>query len=76
MLDDWEEYVCPQLISYSLLFKWFRMAVLPANTLLYAELINTEDWKRCTECGSFFASTSNTARSAENALPADRQPSA
>lgn len=62
MLDDGEECVCPQLISYSLLCKWFRMAVLPADTLLYAELMNTEDRKRCTECGAFFASSSNNVK--------------
>ena len=62
MLDDGEECVCPQLISYSLLCNWFRMAVLPADTLLYAELMNTEDRKRCTECGSFFASSSNNVK--------------
>ena len=62
LLDDGEECVCPQLISYSLLCKWFRMAVLPADTLLYAELMNTEDRKRCTECGAFFASSSNNVK--------------
>ena len=28
LLDDGDECVCPQLISYSLLCKWFRVAVL------------------------------------------------
>ena len=50
LLDDGEECVCPQLISYSLLCKWFQTAVLPLDKLLYAELFNTEDKKRCTEC--------------------------
>ena len=62
LLDDGEECVCPQLISYSLLCKWFRVAVLPADKLLYAELMNTEDKKRCIECGSFFASSSNSVK--------------
>lgn len=35
LLDDGDECVCPQLISYSLLCKWFRAAVLPADRLLY-----------------------------------------
>ena len=43
LLDDGEECVCPQLISYSLLCKWFRIAVLPGDNLLYAELYKTED---------------------------------
>ena len=29
LLDDGDTCVCPQLISYSLLCKWFRIAVLP-----------------------------------------------
>ena len=48
LLDDGDECVCPQLISYSLLCKWFRIAVLPLDKLLYAELFKTEDKKRCT----------------------------
>ena len=49
-------------ISYSLLCKWFRAAVLPADRLLYAELYQTGDKKKCTECGAFFASTSNSVK--------------
>lgn len=62
LLDDGETCVCPQLISYSLLCKWFRIAVLPADKELYAELYQTEDRRRCTECGAFFASSSNNAK--------------
>ena len=57
-----DECVCPQLISYSLLCKWFRVAVLPADKLLYAELYQTGDRKKCTECGAFFASSSNSVK--------------
>ena len=32
------------------------------NKLLYAELFKTEDKKRCTECGAFFASKSNSVK--------------
>ena len=62
LLDDGEECVCPQTISFSLLCKWFRTAVLPADKLLYAELYQTEDRRRCTECGASFASTSNNVK--------------
>ena len=62
LLDDGEECVCPQLISYSLLCKWFQIAVLPLDKLLYAELFKTEDKKRCTECGTFFVSKSNSVK--------------
>ena len=57
-----DECVCPQLISYSLLCKWFRIAVLPLDKLLYAELFKTEDKKRCTVCGTFFVSKSNSVK--------------
>ena len=62
LLDDGDICVCPQLISYSLLCKWFRIAVLPLDKLLYAELYQTEDRKKCTVCGTFFASTSNSVK--------------
>ena len=38
LLDDGEPCVCPQMISYSLLCKWFYNAVLPADKLLYADV--------------------------------------
>ena len=47
LLDDGESCVCPQLISYSLLCKWFRAAVLPLDKLLFAELYQSEDKRRC-----------------------------
>ena len=62
LLDDGEECVCPQLISYSLLCKWFRTAVLPLDKELYAELLKAEDMRRCTVCGAAFASSSNHAK--------------
>lgn len=62
LLDDGEECVCPQLISYSLLCKWFRAAVLPADKELYAELYTPEDKRRCVVCGASFASSSNSVK--------------
>ena len=62
LLDDGEECICPQRISYSLLCKWFRTAVLPADQKLYAELYKTEDLRRCTVCGASFASSSNSVK--------------
>ena len=62
LLDDGDECVCPQLISYSLLCKWFRIAVLPADKLLSAELLQAEDKRRCSVCGAAFASTSNSVK--------------
>lgn len=34
LLDDGEECVCPQLISYSLLCKWFQTAVYHRHNLI------------------------------------------
>lgn len=62
MLDDGDERVCPQLISCSLICKWFKIAVLPLDKLLYAELFHIEDKKHCTVCGAAFASKSNSVK--------------
>lgn len=62
LLDDGESCVCPQLISYTLLCKWFRAAVLPLDKLLFAELYQSEDRRRCSVCGAAFASTSNNVK--------------
>ena len=43
LLDDGEECVCVQSISYSLLCRWFRAAVLPLDGALYAEIIQSRD---------------------------------
>ena len=62
LLDDGETCVCPQTISYSLLCKWFRAAVLPDDRELQAELYQREDLRRCTVCGASFASSSNSVK--------------
>lgn len=38
LLDDGEECICPQSITYSLICKWFRAAVLPLDAGLCAAL--------------------------------------
>ena len=38
LLDDGEECACPQAISYSLICRWFRAAVLPLDESLCAAL--------------------------------------
>lgn len=78
LLDDGESCVCPQLISYSLLCKWFRAAVLPLDKLLFAELYQSEDKRRCSVCGAPLLphqTMSNTAPIAESTLPAGKPPS-
>ena len=62
LLDNGDECVCPQLISYSLLCKGFRAAVLPLDKELYADLYAPEDRRRCAVCGTSFASSSNSVK--------------
>ena len=63
LLDDGEECVCVQSISYSLLCRWFQAAVLPLDAALYAEIIKDRDEvKRCCECGVTFQPKSNRAK--------------
>mgnify|MGYP002702649261 CR=1 FL=1 len=54
LLDDGEECVCPQSISYSVCCKWFRWAVLPQDKALEAEIFRSASVKRCAECGAAF----------------------
>ncbi|QNM10487.1 cysteine-rich VLP protein [Wansuia hejianensis] len=61
-LDDGEECVCVQSISYSLLCRWFRAAVLPLDEPLAAALLYRKEHKRCTVCGQSFFPGSNRAK--------------
>ena len=63
LLDDGEECVCVQSISYSLLCRWFRAAVLPLDAALCAEISRSRDEvKRCVECGAVFTPKYNRAK--------------
>lgn len=57
LLDDGEEHVCPQRISYSLLCRYFQAAVLPASRELYADIMEKDSRKRCADCGAYFVPT-------------------
>ena len=61
-LDDGEECVCAQSISYSLLCKWFRAAVLPLDKELEAAIYHRKDGKHCAVCGVLFVPSSNRAK--------------
>ena len=61
-LDDGEECVCVQSISYSLLCRWFRAAVLPLDRELETALFHRLDAKRCAVCGVLFTPGSNRAK--------------
>ena len=58
LLDDGEPCVCPQTISYSLLCRYFRNAVLPADKELYADIFKQHTY-HCAECGAAFVPNSN-----------------
>lgn len=60
--DGYEPCPCPQLISNTLLCRYFRAAVLPADRELWAELLGqTGLRKRCAICGALFLPRSNRA---------------
>ena len=65
-LDDGEECVCVQSISYSLLCRWFRAAVLPLDKPLETALLYRRDGKRCAVCGALFVPRSNRAKYCED----------
>ena len=62
LLDDGEECVCPQSITYSLVCRWFRAAVLPLDTGLCAALLYRDRMKPCAICGSYYVPKSNRAK--------------
>lgn len=62
ILDDGEECVCVQSISYSLLCRWFRIAVLPLDKPLKTVLLYRGSMKRCVVCGQPFLPGSNRAK--------------
>ena len=63
LLDDgYEPCPCPQLITHSLICKWFREAVLPDDTQTHDEIMFRKNAKICAECGARFIPGSNRAR--------------
>lgn len=57
LLNDGEIHKCVQLISqYGIYCNYFKKAVLPADKELYAEIMNKNNGKICTVCGSRFYS--------------------
>ena len=53
--DGWEPCVCVQSITYSLVCKWFRAAVLPTDKGLCAALLHRGQARPCAECGAMRA---------------------
>ena len=62
LLDGLDPCPCPQLITRSLICRWFFAAVLPGEKDLHRELIQEGEQKTCTECGAPYYSASNRSR--------------
>lgn len=60
--DGWEPCVCVQSITYSLVCKWFRAAVLPTDKGLCAALLHRGQARPCAECGAMFVPRSNRGK--------------
>lgn len=67
-LDDGEPCVCVQSISYSLLCKYFRNAVLPAEPMLEANILGTR-FERCVCPAVRLSSRKATARNTAAGAP-------
>ena len=59
-LDVYKRQV--QSISYSLLCRWFRTAVLPQDKELETALFHRMNAKKCAVCGALFTPGSNRAK--------------
>ena len=70
LLDNgWDTCVCVQSISYSLLCRWFRAAVLPLDGELCAALLPQRGMKICVECRGLFRPGSNRAKYCSDCAP-------
>lgn len=58
-LDDGTAPGCPQMLTHSLLCKYFKNAVLPAEPGLEAQIRKTREVAKCSKCGAPIAKTSN-----------------
>ena len=63
LLDDgYDPCPCPQLISNSLLCRYFRSAVLPSDRELYGEIVEQLPRWCCCICGKPITRTSNAVK--------------
>ena len=53
---------CVQRNSYSVMCKWFRVAILPQDKALFAEVVKPQESKRCVVCGKAFVPKSNRGK--------------
>ena len=55
LLDDgYDPCTCPQMLTCSVLCRYFRTAVLPGDRELYGEIMGMDHRRRCPECGQPF----------------------
>lgn len=54
LLDDGDPCVCPQSITNTLVCRYFKAAVLPADQGLYSEVMGGTGTKPCAGCGQPF----------------------
>ena len=72
--DDCDPCPCPQLISNTLLCRYFRAAVLPADRELWAEILGqTRLRKRCAICGVLFVPKGNRALYCEDCASVEKR---
>ena len=62
LLDDGEGCACPQSIAYTLICKYFRRAVLPAEPELEEDIFNPKDMRRCKICGARYIAGSGRSK--------------
>ena len=74
LLDDgYDPHPCPQLISNTLLCRYFRANVLPADLKLYEEILSGTSMRRCIICGRPIFRSSNAAKYCENCAARERR---
>lgn len=62
LLDNGEPCICPQSISYTVLCRYFRRAVLPLDPSLEAEIFHPKGMHRCAVCGESFIAGSGRSK--------------
>ena len=72
--DGCDPCPCPQLISNTLICRYFRAAVLPADRELWTEVLGqTGLRKRCAVCGALFQPRGNRALYCEDCASQEKR---
>ena len=62
LLDHGDPCICPQTLSYTLICKYFRAAVLPADRKVHRAIMSARPVKCCRICGKPIFSCSNSVK--------------